>query len=348
LKIEELLEAQSSCLDAGVHGALEWTCRQWHRQENGKTSKPEGSKTNPQSGLGRSRFPAGGPRPRWFANNQGQTFTTIGGPVKFLAGSPSDDPARHPDEIRRSRTVPRSFSLAMKEVTREEYRAFLLSRSGRSELDADLARYSPDPRGPMVMVSWYDAVAYCNWLSQRESIPEDQWCYLPVSGTEYREGMTIPPEALSRTGYRLPTEDEWEYACRAGALTSRYFGDSMEFLPNYARFRGNAGGHAWRCGESLPNDLGLFDMLGNAREWCHDAYDPKPTDSTVDARSEQSRADTVSDTNPRVIRGGSFDDLSTDLRCAKRWYSLPASRYRLNGFRVARTIPVSAIARGED
>ena len=83
--------------------------------------------------------------------------------------------------------------------------------------------------------------------------------------------MTIPADVLERTGYRLPTEAEWEYACRSGTITSRYYGHSIDLLGAYARYQANSHEHAWSCGSLLPNDLGLFDMLGNEFEWCQDS-----------------------------------------------------------------------------
>ena len=83
--------------------------------------------------------------------------------------------------------------------------------------------------------------------------------------------MSIPADVLERTGYRLPTEAEWEYACRAGAVTSRYYGHSIDLLDAYARYQANSKEHAWTCGSLFPNDLGLFDMLGNEYEWCQDS-----------------------------------------------------------------------------
>ena len=102
-------------------------------------------------------------------------------------------------------------------------------------------------------------------------MPKDQWCYLPNEAGAYDEGMTIPADVLQRTGYRLPTEAEWEYACRAGAVTSRYYGHSIDLLGAYAWYQANSKEHAWPCGSLLPNDLGLFDMLGNVYEWCQDS-----------------------------------------------------------------------------
>ncbi len=123
----------------------------------------------------------------------------------------------------------------------------------------------------MIGFTWYMAAHYCNWLSEQEGLPKDQWCYLPNEAGAYAEGMSIPADVLERTGYRLPTEAEWEYACRAGAVTSRYYGHSIDLLDAYAWYQANSKEHAWTCGSLLPNDLGLFDMLGNEFEWVQDS-----------------------------------------------------------------------------
>ena len=76
-------------------------------------------------------------------------------------------------------------------------------------------RYAPSSDCPVNMVTWYEAVAYCNWLSEHEGIPKEEWCYLPSSSGKYEAGMKMASNYLQRTGYRLPTDAEWEYACRA-------------------------------------------------------------------------------------------------------------------------------------
>ena len=88
--------------------------------------------------------------------------------------------------------------------------------------------------------------------------------------------MKTVPDFLDRSGYRLPTEAEWEYACRSGAVTSRYYGGSVELLGQYAWYNQNSKDRAWPCGLVKPNDLGLFDMLGNVYEWCQEQYEAIP------------------------------------------------------------------------
>src|SRR5205807_2632200 len=121
-----------------------------------------------------------------------------------------------------------------------------------------LSRYSPRPDGPIINVNWYDAAGYCNWLSEQEGIPESEWCYPKKVG----QGILMSEAYLGRTGYRLPTEAEWEYACRAGAVTSRFYGAAEDLLGEYAWYTKTAQGT--RPGGLLkPNDFGLFDLYGN-------------------------------------------------------------------------------------
>ena len=145
--------------------------------------------------------------------------------------------------------------------------------------------------------------------------------------------MRIPADALNRRGYRLPTEAEWEYACRAGTLTSRYYGSTTTLLDHYAWYLKNSGdpGRVQKCGRLLPNDLGLFDMLGNVYEWCQDRYGQEP-------RNKESAIDEVVDDVPRLLRGGSFIYPPTIIRSAVRSRDAPSIQGTiLSGFRPART-----------
>jgi eukaryotic-like serine/threonine-protein kinase len=172
-----------------------------------------------------------------------------------------------------------------------------------------------------------------------EGLAKDQWCYLPNEQGQYAEGMTTTADVLQRTGYRLPTEAEWEYACRAGAVTTRYYGHSIDLLDAYARYDANSREHAWAGGSLLPNDLGLFDMLGNMYEWCQEkdiAYRPgkKGVFNDIIIISDYARPK-----NPRRIRGGAFDYLRRMVRSANRnWYQA-SERGTGIGFRLARTYP---------
>src|SRR5262249_6826581 len=125
---------------------------------------------------------------------------------------------------------------------------------------------APGPDHPAMYKSWFEAAAYCNWLSEQEGIDRDEWCYELT-----RDGrVKLREKYLSRTGYRLPTEAEMEYAHRAGAVTTRFYGESEELLEQYGWYVPNCKGKVWPVGCLKPNDLGLFDTHGNVWCWCQD------------------------------------------------------------------------------
>jgi formylglycine-generating enzyme required for sulfatase activity len=175
-------------------------------------------------------------------------------------------------------------------------------------------------------------------LSERDEIRKNQWCYEPNKG-QYIEGMAILKNGLERKGYRLPTEAEWEYACRAGAVTSRYYGQSIDLLDAYARQSGNSQERAWSCGSLLPNDLGLFDMLGNVHEWCHEASVPYVSGEDGIFRDISNKVKTKILKDPRVQRGGGFSSPPAVVRSAFRGWDGPSSRSPDVGFRLAKTCP---------
>ena len=170
-----------------------------------------------------------------------------------------------------------SFAIATKEVTVEQFQRFL-KENPRIQVK-NYEPYSPEPTCPMNSVSWYDAAAYCNWLSKKEGIPEDQWCYGPNEKGDYAEGMKLMSNAENRKGYRLPTEAEWEYSCRAGAVTGYSFGEPWELLEKYGWYVKNSPNRTQPVGSLKPNDLGLFDLHGNVWEWCQDRYEDSEKDN---------------------------------------------------------------------
>jgi len=317
--ISRLLDLYKNDPDAGIHGATEWTLRQWKEQPKLDAADTELIKLKDWGERG------------WLVNSQGQTFALVEGPVEFRMGSLPTEPLRNATyELPHRRIIPRRFAIAAKEVTVEEYRGFVKENPGVDYPNNN--KYSPDPKGPINGVSWYHAVAYCNWLSRKENLSQ---CYDPNGQGQYAEGMKIRADALGRTGYRLPTEAEWEFACRAGAGTTRYFGVKVDLLGKYARYLATSEEHAWRCGSLLPNDLGLFDMLGNVFEWCQERplpYHPDRDGTIMDITNVEEYV--IAD---RLLRGGAFGDRPARLRSACRDSIAPAFKSSNFGFRLART-----------
>jgi formylglycine-generating enzyme required for sulfatase activity len=319
----KLLDLYRNDPDSGIHGAAAWTLRQWGQRAKLAAIDAELAMLTDR-----------GDR-RWFVNRQGQTFALIEGPVEFQMGSPPAEPDRIAgNEILHRRLIRRGFAIAATEVSARKFQAFLHDTPALRF--SDITRYSPDPDGPQIEISWYLAAQYCNWLSRREGLPE---CYEPNPSGQYDRGMTIKPDALSLGSYRLPTEAEWEYACRAGAGTRRYHGVSVELLGRYAWYNPTSQDHAWTCGSLLPNELGLFDMLGNVHEWCQDVglgYRPGIRGQMTEPETIMNAF--VDDTKPRLLRGGAFSLQPAFVRTAVRDWGAPSYRdFTSFGFRPART-----------
>ena len=147
----------------------------------------------------------------------------------------------------------------------------------------------------------------------------------------------MSPDYIKRSGYRLPTEAEWEYACRAGAATSRYYGQSEELLAKYGWYMKNSGERSWPVGSLKPNDFGLFDMHGNAYAWCQDRYTNQAVGQDGKATEDEQDDSVLSDKEGRLMRGGGFGLPSWALRSAFRSAVPPGYRDNVDGFRLART-----------
>jgi formylglycine-generating enzyme required for sulfatase activity len=301
--------------DSGVHGAAERLLRLWGQHDVVKSAREEFATAKPNA------------ERRWFLTREGHTMVLVRGPVEFLMGSPLSEATRYDDEVPVKRRIPRSFAISNKEVTVAQ----MLRH--RKDFDYD-KRISPGGEFPVNSVTWFEAAQYCNWLSKQEGIPESQWCYPDT--IKYEDGLQLPYDYLHRTGYRLPTEAEWEYACRAGAVTSRSFGDAEDLLASYAwGTRSSLDLSMFAVGSLMPNALGLFDMHGNADEWCQDKYFSSNT-----AGDDWESLERIRNSSSRVIRGGSYEHQPFNLRSAVRLSELPATGTSDEGFRVVRTVVV--------
>ena len=340
LLIRKLFEYYRDDPDPGLHGAVEWLLRKWGQQDQlGEMTqtwaKDKGERAERLRRIGREAA-KDHDREQWYVNGQGQTMVVIPGPVKFLMESTATEVDRssgYPENHHPMR-ISRSFAIAASEVTVEQFLSFRKDHGYPYYL-------SPTKDSPISYVTWYDAAAYCNWLSEQEGMAKDQWCYEPNKEGKYEAGMRMAPNYLHRTGYRLPTEAEWEYACRARGVTSRFYGETEELLGFYALYTKNSLGlKMWPVGSLKPNDLGLFDMLGNALEWCQDQKDAEEHQLGQEGRRVEDVEDdlNIDDKKTRVKRGGSFDRYPGLLRCAARFLNVPDNRGVEVGFRPARTM----------
>jgi eukaryotic-like serine/threonine-protein kinase len=308
--LAQLWQEDPNC---AVHSAAEWALRSSNIADNVSVMRNDAAKAGQRDGFG------------WYATREGHTFAVIKGPVDAKLGSPPTELGRDSDESLTTRPIERTFAISTTEVTKSQYQRFRPTFRHSNE-------HSPDADCPINAVTWFDAACYCRWLSEQERIPEAQMCYPPIN--RIKSGMVLPDDVLSRTGYRLPTETEWEYACRAGTSTIRFYGHDPALLGSYAWYYSNADDRSWPVGSLKPNAFGLFDMLGNVSEWCLDAY----------ARDLASQADDVP--SHRVIdrsvqmveRGGGFSTSVRTIRCANRRFTLSFASSFSIGFRIARTL----------
>jgi formylglycine-generating enzyme required for sulfatase activity len=336
--VERLRETYRADADPGLHAAAEWLLRQWKQGRwLGETDAAwakdmEGREKRLHEIRKQLMKDKERAKPRWYVNGQGQTMVVIPGPVEFGMGTPLTEAGRFGDEGLHRRKIGRTYAIAAKAVTVKDYRAYYERRFG---MDYDYIKdRAPSEDCPVNMTDWHMAAGYCNWLSGQEGIPETQWCYESDGQgrvTKLRE------KYLSLEGYRLATEAEWEYACRAGAVTARCYGESEELLPKYAWYGKNSGERSWPVGEKKPNDLGLFDLLGNVYTWCQETYQPYPGGEGDRVIEDKEGYLDIKDTDYRVMRGGSFVNVASTVRSADRGRYVPSTRNYFVGLRPART-----------
>jgi formylglycine-generating enzyme required for sulfatase activity len=236
---------------------------------------------------------------------------------EFLMGSSKDDPEAYGGEMvngqKHQVRITRPFYLAVTEVTQRQYRA-VTHQSPSDFVGSDEL--------PVEQVSWMDGLAFCNALSVKDGLP-------PF----YRlNGRNVEVPEWTGGGYRLPTEAEWEYACRADSTSQYSFGDNPALLKDHGWFDGNSAGKTHPVGQKPANAFALFDMHGNLYEWCFDGYQTdfyakSPVDDPV-CLPGQSRE--------RVFRGGGWINNAKLARSATRFSTLPDHKSSNLGLRVAR------------
>jgi formylglycine-generating enzyme required for sulfatase activity len=303
--------------DPGIHSAAEWALRSWDLNDRLARFAKQIVSGGPASDRG------------WYVNHAGHTMAVFKGPISAQTGSPLEEQDRDTDEVLLTRTINRDFSLATTEVTAAQFLKFKPDFRHQKKRDQ-----GPTPDCPIVLVTWHRAAEYCNWLSGEEGIPSDQWCYKIVG-----PNAKPYPDYLQRTGYRLPTEVEWEYACRGGTTTPFSWGDDPVSFRRFAWTIENSAGHHWPVGSSCPNRFGLFDMHGNVSEWVQDTYPYRDGLPVIKSGDDAEDKGPFQEDSERVVRGGTAAQFVQYQRSANRTPTKARSGVALHtGFRVARTL----------
>jgi formylglycine-generating enzyme required for sulfatase activity len=240
-------------------------------------------------------------------------------------------------------TLTRGFYIGIYTVTQEQYQAVMGANPSWFHGGAGLepAAGEVQARRPVETVSWYDAIVFCNRLSMQQGLT-------PVYGingsTNPATWGNVPTNSSNATwnavtanwnanGYRLPTESEWEYACRAGTTTAYYTGNTENSaLQAAAWYNVNSNSRTREVGLKTPNAWGLYDMHGNVQEWCWDWWGSYTADAKTDPLGPTSGTS-------RVFRGGSWSATAEFLRSALRDGNTPSHRYVGGGFRLVRFAP---------
>lgn len=259
---------------------------------------------------------------KWWVTPSGHTLALVRGPVE-LGGEPREN------AVSNSRTIQHNYAVSTHEVTVAQYRRFFPNH----RFDANV---TPNQDCPVSNVSWFDAARYCRRLSEAEGVPEKEMAYPETDGnrpegyySDINRPLLLPADWQQRTGYRLPTEAEWEFACRAGTTNPRFFGRAGDALIHYAWYKDNSTARSWPVGSLRPSLIGLFDVFGNVGEWCADGRDPPS--SVVDRL-------TVTFRQHRAFRGGTFKSSADEFGADQRIFASPHWGFSYNGFRVVRTI----------
>ena len=221
----------------------------------------------------------------------------------FTIGSNEQEKGRGQEEGPNKEIKLDAFWMGAYEVTRDELDVFLKDETTSQNVNVD-AITRPSPQ--YVDLSWgmgKEGGYPANSMSQRNAIMYCKWLY-----------------EKTKVFYRLPTEAEWEYACKAGTKTAYFFGNEERDLDKYAWYEKNSTNTFHKVGQKLPNPWGLYDILGNVLEWTLDHYDPVAFEKV---NNQQLSIAPNEAKYPKTLKGGSYLDAAIDLRSAKRFHSDP-------------------------
>jgi formylglycine-generating enzyme required for sulfatase activity len=282
---DALVDLYRDADDGGTHSAAGWALRKW--QEDLPVLKCS-SEHDPQH-----------PNRKWFVNSHQMTMLRVNA-GNFRMGYPDKKEWGRPHDVK----LTQSFYVCDREVWADLFEQFVKDPDWpEAEKPVDWRGFSepsvPKPDCAASGLSWYDAIRFCNWLSKKEGRNP---CYTRSKNGAVGKGAGHPETwewKPGANGYRLPTEAEWEYTCRAGSTTPYFFGVDPNLLPFYAFFPINSDAHAWPGGTKLPNAWGLFDTHGNVDEWCWDWYGPDDAREKIDPRGPPTGT-------MRVNRGGDW------------------------------------------
>jgi len=240
----------------------------------------------------------------------------------FVMGSPADEPERFDDEGPQHQAAAGGFYMGKFLVTQEEYQTVMETNPSRFNGDKRCFYFNPNDSLPVENVSWYNAVEYCNKLSLMAGLAPAY----TVNGAD----VTWNREA---GGFRLPSEAEWEYACRAGTTTA--YNTGARISDDTGWYKSNSGNKTHPVGQKPANAWGLYDMHGNVWEWCWDWCSPYANAALSDDQDD-------SWGTGRILRGGSWSAYAQYLRSAYRRWNPPTYRSGSFGFRlVMNSIPNS-------